>query len=206
VPLGLGGVCVLAYERIALVAEVRDLQSTLIRRIERDPVKTAQPVHSNWRRCGRRYRLARVAGMASAEAEVRCLRLSQHLGDLPKPRSEGEYFTRCKIADEWRGIAIMIKIKFISKLALTLAAGCLSVGMLGVDASAQPPTPLITVIIGDNLSLKNVGLGVAAKVLVSDVCGVDERDAKEILELAATNNQKIVAICPRTGAIFHVVP
>jgi hypothetical protein len=144
--------------------------------------------------------------MASAEAEVRCLRLSQHLGDLPKPRSEGEYFTRCKIADEWRGIAIMIKIKFISKLALTLAAGCLSVGMLGVDASAQPPTPLITVIIGDNLSLKNVGLGVAAKVLVSDVCGVDERDAKEILELAATNNQKIVAICPRTGAIFHVVP
>ena len=103
-------------------------------------------------------------------------------------------------------MAIMIKIKFISKLALTVAAGCLSVGMLGVDASAQTPTPLITVIIGDNLSYKNVGLGDAAKVLVSDVCGVDERDAKEILELAATNNQKIVAICPRTGAIFHVVP
>ena len=118
----------------------------------------------------------------------------------------GEYFTRCKIADEWRGIAIMIKIKFIGKLALTLAAGCLSVGMLGVDASAQPPTPLITVIIGDNLSFKNVGLGVAAKALVSDVCGVDERDAKEILELATMNNQKIVAICPRTGAIFHIVP
>jgi hypothetical protein len=117
-----------------------------------------------------------------------------------------EYFTRCKIADEWRGIATMIKIKFISKLALTVAAGCLSVGILGVDASAQTPTPLITVIIGDNLSYKNVGLGDAAKVLVSDVCGVDERDAKEILELAATNKQKIVAICPRTGAIFHVVP
>ena len=100
----------------------------------------------------------------------------------------------------------MIKIKFISKLALTVAAGCLSVGMLGVDASAQTPTPLITVIIGDKLSFKNVGLGDAAKVLVSDVCGVDERDAKEIVELAATNNQKIVAICPRTGAIFHVVP
>jgi len=100
----------------------------------------------------------------------------------------------------------MIKIKFISKLALTVAAGCLSVGILGVDASAQTPTPLITVIIGDNLSYKNVGLGDAAKVLVSDVCGVDERDAKEILELAATNKQKIVAICPRTGAIFHVVP
>jgi hypothetical protein len=100
----------------------------------------------------------------------------------------------------------MIKIKFIGKLALTLAAGCLSVGMLGVDASAQPPTPLITVIIGDNLSFKNVGLGVAAKALVSDVCGVDERDAKEILELATMNNQKIVAICPRRGAIFHIVP
>jgi hypothetical protein len=104
------------------------------------------------------------------------------------------------------GIAIMIKVKFISRLALTLAAGCLSVGMLGVDASAQSPTPLITVIIGDNLSFKNVGLGAAAKVLVSDVCGVDERDAKEILDLAAINNQKIVAICPRTGAIFHVIP
>jgi hypothetical protein len=103
-------------------------------------------------------------------------------------------------------IAIMIKVKFISRLALTLAAGCLSVGMLGVDASAQSPTPLITVIIGDNLSFKNVGLGAAAKVLVSDVCGVDERDAKEILDLAAINNQKIVAICPRTGAIFHVIP
>ena len=100
----------------------------------------------------------------------------------------------------------MIKIKFIGKLALTVAAGCLSVGMLGVEASAQAPMPLITVVIGDNLSFKNVGLGAAAKVLVSDVCGVDERDAKEIVELAATNNQKIVAICPRTGAIFHVVP
>jgi hypothetical protein len=100
----------------------------------------------------------------------------------------------------------MIKIKFVSRLALTLAAGCLSAGMLGVDASAQAPMPLITVIIGDNLSFKNVGLGVATKVLVSDVCGVDERDAREILELAAMNNQKIVAICPRTGAVFHIIP
>ncbi len=100
----------------------------------------------------------------------------------------------------------MIKVKFISKLALTLAAGCLSVGMLGVDASAQTPTPLITVIIGENLTFKNMDLGVAAKVLVSDVCGVDERDAKDILELAAMNNQKIVAICPRTGAVFHLIP
>ena len=104
------------------------------------------------------------------------------------------------------GIAIMIKVKFIGKLALTLAAGCLSVGMLGVDASAQTPTPLITVIIGENLTFKNMDLGVAAKVLVSDVCGVDERDAKDILELAAMNNQKIVAICPRTGEVFHLIP
>lgn len=99
----------------------------------------------------------------------------------------------------------MIKAKFISKLALTLAAGCLSVGMLGVDASAQPPTPLITVIIGDN-TFKNMDLGGAAKMLVSDVCGVNERDAKDILELAATNNQKIVAICPGTGEVFHLIP
>ena len=118
----------------------------------------------------------------------------------------GDYFARCKITDQCTEIAIMIKIRFISKLALTLAAGCLSVGVLGADASAQPLTPLITVIIGDNLSFENVGLGAAAKVLVSDVCGVDERDAKEILELAAVNNQKIVAICPRTGAIFHIIP
>jgi hypothetical protein len=100
----------------------------------------------------------------------------------------------------------MIKIKFIGKLALTLAAGCLSVGILGVDASAQTPTPLVTVIIGDDLTFKNMDLGVAAKLLVSDVCGVDERDAKDILELAAINNQKIVAICPGTGAVFHVLP
>ena len=51
-----------------------------------------------------------------------------------------------------------------------------------------------------------MSLGVAAKMLVSDVCGVDERDAKEILELAAMNNQKIDAICPRTGAILHIIP
>jgi hypothetical protein len=100
----------------------------------------------------------------------------------------------------------MIKIKFISKLALTLAAGCLSVGMLGVDASAQTPRALITVIIGDNDTFENMSLGSAAKLLVSGVCGVDERDAKEILELAAINNQKIVAICPKTGAIFHLIP
>jgi hypothetical protein len=87
-----------------------------------------------------------------------------------------------------------------------LRQGCLAVGMLGVDASAQPPMPLITVIIGDNLSFKNMSLGVAAKMLVSDVCGVDERDAKEILELAAMNNQKIVAICPENGAILHIIP
>jgi hypothetical protein len=79
----------------------------------------------------------------------------------------------------------MIKIKFIGKLALTLAAGCLSVGILGVDASAQTPTPLVTVIIGDDLTFKNMDLGVAAKLLVSDVCGVDERDAKDILELVS---------------------
>jgi hypothetical protein len=53
------------------------------------------------------------------------------------------------VANHWKEIAIMIKIKFISKLALTLAAGGLSAGMLGVDASAQAPMPLITVIIGD---------------------------------------------------------
>ena len=116
------------------------------------------------------------------------------------------YFARCKITDEWKGIAIMIKIKFLSKLALTLAAGCLSVGMLGVDASAQTPRALITVIIGDNHAFNNMDLGVAAKLLVSNLCGVDERDAKEILELAAINNQKIVAICPKTGAVFHIIP
>jgi hypothetical protein len=38
------------------------------------------------------------------------------------------------------------------------------------------------------------------------VCGVDERDAKDILELAAMNNQKIVAICPENGAILHIIP
>ena len=43
----------------------------------------------------------------------------------------------------------MIKIKFISKLALTLAAGMSRCRNAGVDASAQPPMPLITVIIGD---------------------------------------------------------
>jgi hypothetical protein len=41
------------------------------------------------------------------------------------------------------------------------------------------------VIIGDDLTFKNMDLGVAAKLLVSDVCGVDERDAKDILELAS---------------------
>ena len=100
----------------------------------------------------------------------------------------------------------MIKIKFISKLALTLAAGCLSVGMLGVDASAQSPSALITVIIGDNHTYENMSLGGAAKLLVSHVCGVDERDAQDIVELAAMGHQKIVAICPGTGAIFHVIP
>ena len=100
----------------------------------------------------------------------------------------------------------MIKSKFISKVALALAAGCLSVGILGVDASAQTPRGLITVIIGDNLTYENMDLGVAAKLLVSHVCGVDERDAKDIVELAAKGNQKIVAICPGTGAIFHVIP
>ena len=89
----------------------------------------------------------------------------------------------------------MIKFKFMSKLALTLAAGCLSVGMLGVDASAQPLRALITVVIGG-----------AAKLLVSDMCGVDERDANDIVELAAKGNQKIVAICPGTGAVFHIIP
>ena len=100
----------------------------------------------------------------------------------------------------------MIKIKFLSKLALTLAAGCLSVGMLGVDASAQTPRPLITVIIGDNDTFENMDVGAAAKLLVSAVCGVDERDAKDIVELAAMGNQKIVAICPGTGAVFHLIP
>jgi hypothetical protein len=129
-----------------------------------------------------------------------------HLGDIcPSQGQTEELLARCKIANDWKEIAIMIKIKFISKLALTVAAGCLSVGMLGVDASAQPLRALITVIIGDN-TFENVGLGAAAKVLVSDVCGVDERDAKEILELAAFGNQKIVAICPGTGAVFHIIP
>ena len=100
----------------------------------------------------------------------------------------------------------MIKIKFMSKLALMLAAGCLSVGTLGVDASAQTPTALITVIIGDHHPFENMDLGVAAKLLISDVCGVNERDAREIVELAAKGNQKIVAICPGTGAVFHVIP
>jgi hypothetical protein len=35
---------------------------------------------------------------------------------------------------------------------------------------------------------------------------VDERDAKDIVELAAMGNQKIVAVCPGTGAIFHLIP
>jgi hypothetical protein len=139
----------------------------------------------------------------------------QHLGDVcpnisvtsaqTKIRREN-YSARCIIVTDWKAIATMIKIKFISKLALTLAAGCLSVGMLGVDASAQTPRALITVIIGDNHTFENMSLGSAAKLLVSGVCGVDERDAKEILELAAINNQKIVAICPKTGAIFHLIP
>jgi hypothetical protein len=100
----------------------------------------------------------------------------------------------------------MIKTKFLGKLALTLAAGCLSVGMLGVDASAQIRRPLITVIIGDDHTFENMDLGAAAKLLVSAACGVDERDAKDIVELAALGNQKIVAICPGTGAIFHLIP
>jgi hypothetical protein len=100
----------------------------------------------------------------------------------------------------------VIKSKFIGKLALMLAAGCLSVGMLGVDARAQTPTALITVIIGDNLTYENMSLSVAAKLLVSHVCGVDERDAQDIVELAAKDHQKIVAICPGTGAVFHVIP
>ena len=100
----------------------------------------------------------------------------------------------------------MIKSRLIGKLALMLAAGCLSVGMLGVDASAHTPRALITVVIGDNLTYENMSLGVAAKLLVSHVCGVDERDAQDIVELAAKGHQKIVAICPGTGAIFHVIP
>jgi len=112
----------------------------------------------------------------------------------------------CKIASDRKEIAIMIKIKFMSKLALTLAAGCLSVGMLGVHASAQPLRALITVVIGDNLTFENMSLGGAAKLLVSDMCGVDERDANDIVELAAKGNQKIVAVCPGTGAVFHIIP
>jgi hypothetical protein len=100
----------------------------------------------------------------------------------------------CKIASDRKEIAIMIKIKFMSKLGLTLAAGCLSVGMLGVDASAQLLRPLITVVIGDNLTFENMSRG------------VDERDANDIVELAAKGNQKIVAICPGTGAVFHIIP
>jgi hypothetical protein len=112
----------------------------------------------------------------------------------------------CKIASDRKEIAIMIKFKLMSKLALTLAAGCLSVGMLGVDASAQPLRALITVVIGDNLTFENMSLGGAAKLLVSDMCGVDERDANDIVELAAKGNQKIVAVCPGTGAVFHIIP
>ena len=100
----------------------------------------------------------------------------------------------------------MIKMKFIGKLAVMFATGCLAVGMLGVDASAQTPRTLITVVIGDNHTFESMDLGVAAKLLVSDVCGVNERDAKEIVELAAKGNQKIVAICPGTGAVFHLIP
>jgi hypothetical protein len=100
----------------------------------------------------------------------------------------------------------MIKTRLSGKLALMLAAGCLSVGMLGMDASAQTSRALITVIIGDNLTYENMSLGVAAQLLVSRVCGVDERDARDIVELAAKDNQKIVAICPGTGAIFHIIP
>src|SRR3954447_12793764 len=99
----------------------------------------------------------------------------------------------------------MIKIKLIRTFGLAVAAGCLSAGVLGADASAQTPMPLITVIIGDN-SFKNVGVGAAAKVLVSDVCGVAEQDAKDILAIATKDNQKIVAICPKTGAILHIIP
>jgi len=100
----------------------------------------------------------------------------------------------------------MIKIKFLGMLGLSLAAGCLTVAMLGMDASAQPPGATITVIIGDDLSYENVDVGLAAKVLISHVCGVDERDAKEILEIATINKQKIVAICPGTGTVFHLIP
>src|SRR4029453_2070344 len=133
-------------------------------------------------------------------------RLSQHLGDVRQRQDQrGNYSARCKIATDRKRIAIMIKRKFIGKLALMLAAGCLSVGMLGVGASAQTPRALITVVIGDNHH-ENMSLGVAAKLLVSHVCGVDERDAREIVELAAKDHQKIVAICPGTGAVFHVIP
>ena len=100
----------------------------------------------------------------------------------------------------------MIKIRFLSRLGLSLAAGCVSVGMLGVSASAQVPTPLITVTIGDSLRFKNMGVGAAAKLLVSDACGVNERDAHDILAIATNHNQKIVAICPKTGAVFHIIP
>jgi hypothetical protein len=51
-----------------------------------------------------------------------------------------------------------------------------------------------------------MSLGGAAKLLVSDMCGVDERDANDIVELAAKGNQKIVAVCPGTGAVFHIIP
>jgi len=96
-------------------------------------------------------------------------------------------------------------IKMRSKLGLSLAAGCLFVGMLGGNASAQVPTALVTVVIGDSHS-KNMGVGAAAKLLVSDVCGVNERDAQDILAIATNHNQKIVAICPKTGAVFHIIP
>ena len=99
----------------------------------------------------------------------------------------------------------MGQIKFVRTLGLSLAAGCFSVGVLGVDASAQAPMPLITVIIGGN-SFKNVGASAAAKVLVSDRCGVAEQDAKDILAIATKDNQKIVAICPKTGAVLHIIP
>jgi hypothetical protein len=99
----------------------------------------------------------------------------------------------------------MIKMRFLSNLGLSLAAGCLSLGMLGANASAQVPTPLVTVVIGDSHS-KNMGVGAAARLLVSDVCGVNERDAQDILAIATNHNQKIVAICPKTGAVFHIIP
>jgi hypothetical protein len=39
----------------------------------------------------------------------------------PSQDQKGELFARCKIANDWKGIAIVIKIKFMSKLALTLS-------------------------------------------------------------------------------------